>query len=68
MLEKGQVLRLKHKSLGNVDGSEVEKLLKQAASPASRDELSSLRENIKDKNEKQFKHLDESLAGIKKKN
>jgi len=63
------VLRLKHKSLGNVDGSQVEKLLKQAASPPSkRDELSSLRDNIKDKNEKQFKHLDESLAGIRKKN
>ena len=68
MLEKGQVLRLKHKSLGNVDGSQFEKLLKQAASPSPRDELNSLRENIKDKNEKQFKHLDESLAGIRKKN
>ena len=68
MLEKGQVLRLKHKSLGNVDGSQVEKLLKQAASPSPRDELNALRENIKDKTEKQFKHLDESLAGIRKKN
>lgn len=73
-LEKGQVVRLKHKSLGHVDGSQIEKLMRQA-SISSWDELSKMREdvskvddNIKSpQRDKLFKHLDASLSGIGKK-